>query len=95
MEVLGPPLYPIWVTMKGVLLHAWHEDIFRMIGNCIGRTLEVDQRTISQEVLEEGRIKVVLETVEALPILVPLWVEEIKFFVRIEGGGEIESLEEA
>lgn len=33
MEVLGTPPNPIWVKVKGVPLQAWHEGVFRLIGD--------------------------------------------------------------
>lgn len=90
MEVWGPLPTPIWVTMKVVPLHIWHEEAFRMIGNCIGCTMEVDQKTNAKEVLEEGKIKVVLENVTSLPMSLHLWVEEIKYTVLVEREGLIE-----
>ena len=34
MEVLGSPPIPTWVKVKGMPLQAWHEGVFRLIGDC-------------------------------------------------------------
>ena len=30
MEFLGPPPRPSWVRVKGVLLHAWNVEVFKV-----------------------------------------------------------------
>lgn len=45
MELLGSPPSPLWVTVKGMPLQAWHEETFGPIGNCFSRTMEVGKRT--------------------------------------------------
>lgn len=60
MEFLGPPLFP-WIKIKGVSLNVVARVIFRLIGNCIGRTVEVDEKTSGKESLKEGRRKVIVD----------------------------------
>lgn len=85
MEVLGTPPSPIWVKIKGVPLQAWHEEAFRLIiGDCAGKTVEVDARTHEKEVLKEGRVQVLLNSSTILPILVPIWVDDLTFTVTLE-----------
>lgn len=60
MEEIRSPPFPRWVRMSGVPMHAWRERIFRLLGDCLGYTVEVKQDTISKEVLIHGRVKVLL-----------------------------------
>lgn len=60
MEVIGSPPRPSWVKFSGVPLHAWREEVFRLSGDCMGASIEVDQRTISKEILTHSRVRVLL-----------------------------------
>ena len=60
MEVVGRPPRPCWVRMKGVPVHVWSESVFRKLGDCLGRTLKVDKKTIDKESLVFRRVKVML-----------------------------------
>eukprot|EP00268_Persea_americana_P003873 TRINITY_DN111868_c0_g1_i1.p1 TRINITY_DN111868_c0_g1~~TRINITY_DN111868_c0_g1_i1.p1 ORF type:complete len:101 (-),score=13.48 TRINITY_DN111868_c0_g1_i1:139-402(-) len=33
MEVMGYPLKPVWVRLKGGPLQVWHEDVFPLLGD--------------------------------------------------------------
>lgn len=57
MEVLGHPPRPCWVRIRGVPLHILRESVFRKLGDCLGKTIEVDEDTISQANLQFGRVK--------------------------------------
>lgn len=57
MEVLEAPSHPQWVRMLGVPMHAWREGVFRLLGDCLGQTLEVDHATCSKEVIFPGRVR--------------------------------------
>lgn len=84
MEFLGPPPWPMWLVVRGVPLHAWHEEVFRLIGNCISRIVLVNGSTTSMEDLQDGRIKVLMDKTVSLPCSMPLWVEDLRFFIQIE-----------
>lgn len=43
MECPGYPPRPCWLKINGVPLHAWPEDVFNLLGGCLGRTVEVDE----------------------------------------------------
>lgn len=73
MEHLGPPPCPSWVRVKGIPLHVWHEEVFRLIGNCLGRTVEIDERIRSMEGdLQRGRIKVLLNKNVSIHCTMPI-----------------------
>lgn len=57
MEILGSSPCPVWVRFKGVPLQAWHKDIFKLLGDCVGRIVEVDKKTAQKKILREGRAK--------------------------------------
>eukprot|EP00268_Persea_americana_P009560 TRINITY_DN13823_c0_g2_i8.p1 TRINITY_DN13823_c0_g2~~TRINITY_DN13823_c0_g2_i8.p1 ORF type:complete len:414 (+),score=87.35 TRINITY_DN13823_c0_g2_i8:1496-2737(+) len=84
MEVLGSPPNSIWVTVKGVPLQPWHEGVFRLIGDCVGKTMEIDARTREKKVLTEGRVQVLLNSSTILPLQVPIWADDLKFKVFVE-----------
>lgn len=68
MEVLGPPPRPLWVHVKGLPLHIWHEKVFDLIGEFLGRAVKVDWRTVEEVDLQWGRIKVILNKTVSLPL---------------------------
>ena len=60
IEFMGSHPISVWVRFKGVPLYAWHEVVFKLLGDCLGRTAEVDKRTVQREVLREGKIKILM-----------------------------------
>lgn len=58
--------------------------MFRLLGNFLGKTLEVDPCTSSREILAYGRIKVSLGNVCRLPVHIPLWVDDLFISVLAE-----------
>lgn len=84
MEVIGSPPRSCWVKFSGVPLHAWKEGVFRLLGNCLGETTEVDQRTVSKEVLTHGRAKIQLGRVWKLPAQITLWLGDLQIWVVAE-----------
>lgn len=70
MEVIGSPPCPRWIKFFGVPLQVWKEGISRLLGDCLGCTLEVDRVTILKEVLTHGRVKVKLGKVCKLPFFI-------------------------
>lgn len=77
MEVLGHPPRACWVRMKGVPLHICRESVFRKLGDCLGHTVEVDQRTVDQEYLVYGRVKILIEGSISLSTNLPLWFDDL------------------
>lgn len=57
MEVLGSPRSPTWVKVKGLPLQAWHEGVFRLIGDCIGRTVELDEVVANGYIRGKGKVR--------------------------------------
>lgn len=84
MEVIGSPPKPCWVRFSGVPLHAWREEILRLLGDCLGESLEVDRLTISKQILTHGRVKVLLGKVRKLSTQIPLWVGNLQVWVVAE-----------
>lgn len=83
MEFQGSPVWPIWVNMRGVPINAWNEEVFRLLGNCLGRTVLGDSKTSRKEDLEGCQVKVLIDRPVSLPAPMFLWVEDIKFPVEI------------
>lgn len=40
---------PSWVRVKGLSLHVWHEEIFWLVDNCLGRLVEIDEGIIADD----------------------------------------------
>ncbi|KAJ8616575.1 hypothetical protein MRB53_035947 [Persea americana] len=76
MEVVGRPPRPCWVRMK--------ESVFRKLGDCLDRTLEVDKKTIDNESLVFGRVKVMLGGDVQLQTKLSLWFEDLMTSVVVE-----------
>lgn len=83
MEFQGHPARPTWVGMCGVPVQVWNEEVFQLLGNCINWNFFVDSQTEQRKNLEVGRVKVFLNKSGSLPLIVPLWVEDLMFFVEI------------
>lgn len=81
MEFLGPPPHPSWVRVKGILLHAWNVEVFKLQGNCVGCVVEVDRRTRMKEDLKIGRLKVILDRSQSFLLSISLLVGDFKFFI--------------
>lgn len=90
MEVLSPLPRPLWVRVKGVPLHIWHEKVFLLIGEYLGRAMKVDCRTVEEVDLHCGRIEVVMNKMVSLPLHFPVWVEGIQFLLQDKEDGEVE-----
>lgn len=59
---------------------AWNE-VFKLLGNCIGKLVEVDKRTTSKEQLLVVRVKVLLDRPISLPTSMALWVDDFKYYI--------------
>ncbi|KAJ8615874.1 hypothetical protein MRB53_035246 [Persea americana] len=70
--------------MKGVPVHVWSESVFRKSGDCLGRTLKVDKKTIDKESLVFRRVKVMLGGDVQLPTKLSLWFEDLMTSVAVE-----------
>lgn len=57
------------------------EGIFRLLGGYVRKTLEVDPKTYSKEVLCHGRVKVLMGTVLKLLMKIPLLVRDLQILV--------------
>lgn len=86
---MGSPPSPVGLKIQGVPLHVWDAEVFRLIGNCLGWTVEVDCRTANKECLGAGRVKVLLDKSVSLPNYVPIWAEEVKFNAIIDRDEEL------
>lgn len=70
-------LKPVWVRLKDVPLQVWHEYVFRLQGDCLGSTVEVDTATVTKEYSREGRVKVLLNKSGELPAHLTIWVDTL------------------
>lgn len=84
MDHMGSPPTPVGLKILGVPLHVWDEEIFSLIGNYLGRTVEIDRWTANKECLEARRVKVLLDKSVSLTKSVPIWAEEVKFIATID-----------
>ncbi|GKV09274.1 hypothetical protein SLEP1_g20799 [Rubroshorea leprosula] len=48
----------VWVRIQGLPLHAWTEESISTIGNHVGKSVKVDEHTISKECLDAARVLV-------------------------------------
>lgn len=72
------------MKLSGVPLQAWREGIFRLLGDCLGQTLELDPRMRSKKIISHGRIKVLLGKVNKLSKQIPLLVRDLQTYVLAE-----------
>lgn len=84
MEVIGAQPRPKWTRFRGVPLQAWREGVFRLLGDVLGRTLEVDLCTTSKEVPTHGRVKVLMGKAGRLPKEIPLSIGDLQVSVLVE-----------
>lgn len=73
---------------------AWNE-VFKLLGNCIGKSVEVDWRTTSKEQLLVVRVKVLLDRPISLPTSMALWVDDFKYYIQIEEDRSFPQFEES
>ncbi|XXG42365.1 hypothetical protein AAC387_Pa01g2666 [Persea americana] len=83
MEVIGSPPSFWWVRLYGVPLQVWREGVFRLLGGCLGQTVEVDDNTMSKEVLSHRRVKIMARKVCKLPKEIHLWVDDLQFSILV------------
>lgn len=62
----------------------WREGVFKLLGDCVGQTLEVDHRTTQQEDLLFDRVKVLRDETRRLPKEIFLWMDDIQVPVTVE-----------
>ncbi|KAJ8615144.1 hypothetical protein MRB53_034516 [Persea americana] len=84
MEVIARPPRAVWLRFRGVPLHVWTEGIFRLLGDCVGKTLEVDIRTVKQEFLLFGRVKVKRDDFWNLLKEIILWLDDLRVPLKVE-----------
>lgn len=77
MEIIGRPPSPCWLKVAGVPLPVWSEGVFRLVGDCSGRTMEVDKKPSALKVLYHGRVEVLLEESQEFPSFVLLWIDDL------------------
>lgn len=92
MEVIGSPLRPQWVKISGVPLHARGASIFWLVGDCLGRTLEINPRTSSNEIILHVMIKVLLGKVIKLLVQIPLQVGDLQISLLAKEDVDIEGV---
>lgn len=56
--------------------------------------MEVDERTQKMELLKGERIKILLDKSVNLPVIVPVWVEDLRFIMQVEIALEVTSIQE-
>lgn len=88
MEVLGSPPRDCWVRFRGVPLNIWREDIFSLLDNYVGSTIEVDPLTSRKEFLLFGRVKIARDTNQTPPRKISLRLEDlcVPIAVALVGG---------
>lgn len=57
--------------------------MFTLLGNSIGRTFKVAIGMVQKKDMEVGKVKVLLDNRRTIPVSIPLWAEDVKFYVEI------------
>lgn len=70
--------------MKGVSFHVWQKSFFHRLGHCLGKTMEMDRRTVSRENLLFGRVKILLESSKKVSTTLSLWLDNLIASVDVE-----------
>lgn len=81
MQFTGYPQRQLWAKILGVPMGAWNEELFKLVGNCNGKSLEVDRRTANKETFVVGCGKVMLN--RSLLAMVGMWVEDLRYAIHI------------
>lgn len=89
--MIGAPLHPRWVKMSEVPLQTRRKEIFQLLGDCLGHTLEIGHKTNSKEVISQGRVKVLLGRVLKLPTQIPLLFDDLQISMLVEVGTDTSS----
>lgn len=76
MEVMGSPPSDTWIRLRGVPLHVRREEIFSLLGECLGSLKKVDPVTSGKDNLLFGRVKVARDPSHKLHWRLYLWLQD-------------------
>ncbi|KAG9453780.1 hypothetical protein H6P81_006684 [Aristolochia fimbriata] len=62
----------VWVTIVGVPVHLWREEVFRALASLTGTVVEIDRNTIRGDRLDQARVRVVASPTFNEEISVPI-----------------------
>jgi hypothetical protein len=48
----------VWLRCRGIPLHAWDEQLFRMIVDSFGSFIDLDPSTVNRSKLDFARVKI-------------------------------------
>lgn len=82
-EVLGPVLHPVWVSLKGIPLHAWDEKVFHRLGECLGIVMEIDEEATCRERIDRVRVLILRDPQRSIPQKIALEIEGVLFYVFV------------
>lgn len=77
------PAKPTWVGMCGVPAQVWNE-VFYLLGNFYRADHLSGQSNSAEEERGGGEVLILLDRSVSLPSDIPLWVEDLKFLVKIK-----------
>ena len=88
----------VWVQLRGIPLHIWHENFFKRVGNLFGSFLDFDEKTASRKRLDVANILISTKKIWRIDEWVSLKVMGAVFKVWVvkgvtvfeEGEGSVE-----
>lgn len=73
-----------WISCYGMPLNGWSIPTFKLIGDCWGKFLQVDEKTSKEESFVRGRILIATEQVHKIMGTIELMILGKNYSVRIE-----------
>ncbi|WJX93169.1 hypothetical protein P8452_74729 [Trifolium repens] len=80
----------VWLRCRGIPLHAWDEQLFRMIADSFGSFIELDPSTANRSKLDFARVKISSSKMEFIDKVLNILVMEKEYQVWVveEADGE-------
>lgn len=74
----------VWLSCYGFPLNGWPVPNFKLIGDCWGEFLKVDEPTLHGDSFERGRILIASEQSQRISGTIQLEILGLKYYVRVE-----------
>ncbi|KAG9456404.1 hypothetical protein H6P81_000912 [Aristolochia fimbriata] len=74
----------IWITITGVPVHIWREEIFRALANFAGTVAEMDLDAFLGERLDRARVKILPFPTFQGELSIPIMVEKQQYLAQIK-----------
>jgi hypothetical protein len=82
----------VWLRCRGIPLHAWDEQLFRMIVDSFGSFIELDPSTVNRSKLDFARVKISSSKMEFIDKVINISVMEKEYQIWVVEEGDCEEV---